>query len=161
MVERKRFNSLWAVFGVLCVVIVGLVVGIVVSGTIGKEQAEEEVSLVVQAQGEVQELELIDIGEAIEIYQKYIDKADGAERAELYNARTNFLYDNDSDKEYGVQAIGDQIKADEILQTVESAVAVMNVASYYGNKKVYDEYNEISMERERANGADMDMEVRG
>lgn len=161
MVEHKRFNSLWAVFGVLCVVIVGLVVGIVVSGTIGKEQAEEEVSLVVQAQGEVQELELIDIGEAIEIYQKYIDKADDAERAELYNARTNFLYDNDSDKEYGAQAIGDQIKADEILQTVESAVAVMNVASYYGNKKVYDEYNEISMERERANGADMDMEVRG
>lgn len=161
MVERKRFNSLWAVFGVLCVVIVGLVVGIVVSGTIEKEQVEEEVSLVVQAQGEVQELEMIDISEAIEVYQKYIDKADDAERAELYNARTNFLYDNDLYKEYGVQAIEDQIKADEILQTVESAVAVMNVASYYGNKKVYDEYNEISMERERANGADMDMEVRG
>ena len=160
-------DKMWKViFGTLCAIIVALIAGIIavknLNQKLDEHENETETSLVEQAQAEIADLNAVNISEAIRIYQTYIDVADGETKIELYNRRIKYILENDANRELGEQVIEDQIAIDDILQTIDSAVQVMNILYYYGDYgERLDKYNYIIRQREEAEGIDPNMETVG
>ena len=182
---RQKKNWLGALF-VAIVLIIGLVVAIVVVKTrennescivcenakemADKEKRESELeeatsiyaSTVNEITKIISRLEPDDIEGAIYTYQYYIDKTDN----ELAKAMLESLflqvqmgYDIDNTK--GDELIKKAQEIDEKIKTTDSAVLVMNLASNYGKTELYNEYEAILNEREKAEGVDMEMETKG
>jgi len=47
------------------------------------------------------------------------------------------------------------------LVSGNSAAVIMNAANYYGDEGLYDEYSRILVDRETAEGLDLDLETEG
>ena len=158
-------NSTWAILlVVLCVAIIELGVGIWFLNNRESDSVfvEDKVNLVEQAKIEIDTIENPTVEQIIDIYQKYIDIADESEvKANLLEERIfavqklNLYYKN------GEQTISDVIAIDDLLQTVDSAAKVMNIASTYGNDDLFEKYKNILEERETKQGVDISTETEG
>ena len=157
--ERDTKKIWWIILGCMVGVIVALVVGIIIVKNLNQKPDEvvNTLSLVEQAQAEVDAMTPVDIPKAIEIYQSYLDLATtDDEKVELYTARIDYLTTYDLNKEYSKQAINDEIEIDNILQSGSSAIQVINALYYYGEyDELLDKYIYISDQRAEAEGADM------
>ena len=76
-------------------------------------------------------------------------------------ARIQQVLSIDVERVYGDLVIADAIAVDDILQTLDSAGLVINVAASYGDNEVLEEYTEIMNERSEAEGIDEGMETLG
>ena len=157
--------KIWkVVLAALCVSIVGLTAGILLTKNLRHNSGEYEsnIDLVEQAQREISELNHIDISKAIEIYQSYIDRADGNTKIELYRKRIRYVMDHDIEKDYDQQVINDYIAIDDALQTSSSAMEVVNILYFYKNYgDLLDKYTNLLHQREETEGVDPDMETVG
>lgn len=97
-----------------------------------------------------------DIDEVTTIYQKYINRTELANRAELYRDEGSFIMGFDLDKEYGEIVVNDYEVADEIDQTADSAGQVANVAIDYGFEEVTSKYMALWRERMLADGINLE-----
>lgn len=79
-----------------------------------------------------------------------IDVSEGIEKADLLQKRLAYILEMDVDKKYEDLAINDAKSIDEILESIDSARQVMNVAVYYGNQSVIAEYATILQARKEA-----------
>ena len=186
---EKSGNRIWAVvLSFLAVMIVGLIVAIVVvkvkGGDMGAIAADcgQEVSVVdivncvekKYAEEESYEIyhEIIEnrttgvglknIDEIISSYQEFVDavKSDNVVAA-LLTMRANKIMSLDYEKAYGDVVIEDVIMADEIMDDIDSAVNVANVANYYDNTGITEEYSAKIIERQIAAGVNIEAEGEG
>ena len=146
MKEHNKKRLLGVVLGVLCVAIVGLVIGIVVvnvnNRSVGGLSMEEQLNSV----------GVRDIEARVAIYQEFIDKAEGEELLELLDDRIDYIVNVDTTFSYGGVVINDAIAVDGILQSVESAVSVANIALSYDDYETYMKYISIVAERQGVTG---------
>lgn len=174
-----RQKKVW--LGVLCaavILVVGLVVAIVVvvntkeTEDISQNQTEEQVKY------EDQELKtavkernaiLSTISKVLEssadrseekvvsTYQYYISEEDD-ELVKLLLRLSLVMIEvgYDTDKTRGDELITAAKEIDEELQTMDSAITIMNMATTYKKNDLYEEYKAILMEREKAAGIDRD-----
>lgn len=160
VVERDVKRFLWPVLGILVGLIIILI--IVIIAVTGNLNNKVEISLIEQAQAEVDSLDDPDIQNVIDLYQSYINKADNKTKAELYYACIDYILVNDLSKDYKDEIISEIITADNILQTSDSAVQVVNILNYYSvDDGLYKEYLQIINQRIEAEGFDPDMETAG
>lgn len=154
--ERRSRRVLVGVLSGLGVLIVGLVVVVIVTTYLGNisnnalEVYETEISQ------RISDLGPGDIEEGIAIYQEYIDKVGLDDQARLYTMRSVWITSMDIQDKYGRQVLDDVVVADSILQTINSAVNVVNSAYNYGDEDLADEYNDILLKRQAADGIDID-----
>lgn len=174
-----RQKKVW--LGALCaavILVVGLVVAIVVAANtketedISQNQTEEQVKY------EDQELKtavkernaiLSTISKVLEssadrseekvvsTYQYYISEEDD-ELVKLLLRLSLVMIEvgYDTDKTRGDELITAAKEIDEELQTMDSAITIMNMATTYKKNDLYEEYKAILMEREKAAGIDRD-----
>ena len=154
--DRHSRRVLVGIFSTLAVLIIGLVVVVVVIATysnISNNTLEAYESEIYQ---KISDLGPGDIEEGITIYQEYIDKVGLDDQAKLYTMRSVWITSMDRQDKYGRQVLDDVVAADSILQTINSAVNVVNSAYNYGDEDLADEYNDILLERQAADGIDID-----
>lgn len=166
MMERDTKKIWWIIFGCMVGVIVALVTGIIIVKNLNQKPDEvvNAPSLAEQAQAEVDAMNAPDIPRAIEIYQKYIDLATSDdEKIAIWNARSNYIIYNDSEFAYFDQLLNDRVAVDNILQTINSILEVLNIFYLYKNNygELFEKYNYILTQREIDAGLDMDAEVAG
>ncbi len=166
MTERNTKKTWWIVLGCMICIIIALIVSIFVVKNLNQKPDEvvNTLSLAEQAQAEVDAMDTPDIPLAIEIYQKYLDLAtNNDEKIELWSARSNYIIYNDSEFTYFDQALNDRVAIDDILQSINSALEVLNVIYFYQNNygEIFEKYNYILRQREVDAGLDIDAEVAG
>jgi len=135
------------VLGFLCLLIIGLVIGIIVvnnSGDESEEEPEDDYVLV-----KVKEIDdETTVKEAIEIYQRYIDNAtNDKEKIGFYVQRIDFIIHNDDNGDYSTQAIKDAIEVDNNLKSINSALQVVDLAEILGDLETMKQYEKIADER--------------
>lgn len=178
-------KKIWlaGLFGTL-ILIVGLLIAIVVVVNVGGRQGEvysvdesqneelverEKRELELQAAMEQRNAVLSAINEVMEAsvdanedtvvaaYQYYISEEDNELaklmlRLDLVTVEANY----DLEKARGNELIAVAKELDGELKTINSAVAIMNMAAFYGDNGLLEEYNTILTEREKATGINVD-----
>lgn len=165
MTERNTKKTWWIVLGCMICIIIALIVSIFVVKNLNQKPDEvvNTLSLAEQAQAEVDAMDTPDIPRAIEIYQKYLDLAGSDdEKIALWDARSDYIIYNDSEFAYYNQALNDQIAIDNILQSINSALEVLNVMYFYRNAygELYNKYNYLLDQRQIDAGLDLNAETK-
>ena len=164
--SRKAWISIISGLAAVAVILVVAIVAVVVTPK-GGDEGEETESIVEtptdKLLAEINEKvsELGNENDIIDLYQEYIDETTGEEKAAILMARIQQVLSIDVERVYGDLVIADAIAVDDILQTLDSAGLVINVAASYGDNEVLEEYTEIMNERSEAEGIDEGMETLG
>lgn len=177
--NSKGDKLLLSILSILMVAIIGLAVGLVAvinrkvevadSPTGSEEHSSQEGGESGEAVDEFENVrEEIDeieekIGElsnpsteeVVAIYQEYVDKSeDTSKKVNLLQQRIIELQKDNLGRDHSEQVIADAIAIDNLVKDTNSAVQVMNVATLYGDMKVFDEYQAILNKREANAGID-------
>ena len=108
------------------------------------------------------EIDAEDSEQIFAIYKEHIDDtSDVRVKAMIEIDYYGVVMAYDENKERGNEVLDRLTKIDEGLKTISSAASVMNAADYYGNTDLYNQYNAILIDREKAAGIDLDMETEG
>ena len=158
MDEAKNRNLLRGVgflaLGFLCLVVIGLVVGITITKINEKTGSsdEEEINAEEYALKEEEELkaQYVSTEEYIEEMRKKIEKAETKEEeAQLYMERAEELYGRQASEEgdYKKQILADAYKAEELAPSAETAFFISVVESDFGNEEKAAKYEELAGKR--------------
>lgn len=143
---RMQNKKLIGILIGVVMIIVGLIIGIVIVNVINNNENDD--SVIIEGwrdkmNSELSAASLLGVNETISIYHKYIDELEGEEKAELLNECAGYVIQNDTGKDYSEEVYADLIAADEILESTNSAIGVMNAGIFYGNSDLVSEYNNI------------------
>ena len=99
----------------------------------------------------------VDEETVVSAYQYYISEEDNdltklLLRLNLVTIEASY----DTDKTRGDELITVAKEIDNELKTIDSAVAIINMASFYGKNELLEEYDAILLEREKAAGINRD-----
>ena len=120
------------------------------------QKASNEIMASIRESGKTNE------GAALAVYEQYASKMENKIVSAMLRADyLNLKMAYDSEKREGTEITEDALKVDKILGTINSGVLILNIADYYGNRELYEQYEQILNERETAMGIDMDVETEG
>ena len=181
-VDTSKNKIFFAILGVLGILIIGLIVAIVVTKNLPKDTDglvdESEVQEVTPSEkteseqiyeqysdsinAELQNMPVEDKDGALALYEYYIGEVDDEEVKNMLSVdyyQLIMLYDVDKTQKDLV--ISGLLEKDNALKNVSSAVVITNAASYYGDESLLEQYENILMERQTADGFDLNMETDG
>ncbi len=165
MADEKRGSNkgLVVLLCLLLVVIVGLGVGLVFVFN-GNDNIDEVVAEYDPVKLVVDEIDTIGnptVEQIVDIYQKYIDSTDNLKlKVDLLRSRIISVQEIDLYYGGGELMINDAIAIDDILQSIDSAVGVINVANTYGNNELSSRYGDILKNRQIKQGINVNMETK-
>lgn len=162
--EGLKHKKLIVALAFLCFVILVLVITITVV-TLNSHEVDEELEPEEQGEwtGLEAEISMVEsVGEAVGIYQLYIDAAETEEeKINIYNQRIDYILQNDDEGAYSEQAVKDSIKIYELEPSVSTAVQAANVAEDLGDKETAKKYNKIADEKTLEEGGEPEGELNG
>lgn len=105
---------------------------------------------------------LYDLDKVLELYQQSIDSTENEYvknmlMIDYYSVISNY----DIDKTRGDEVINELLAIDARLESIDSAVAVLNAAAYYERADLVEQYTNIFNQRQIDAGIDPEMETEG
>lgn len=170
-VDKKKWVILFSILGVM---ILGLIIAIVVilivrnNNPVASDEPNEPVEYVPKEQTEGEQIHeqvmasissklddvyADDTEEIFAIYDEYMELVQNAEAKALLTLdyyQLIMLYDTNKEKKQEV--LTTLIRTDSFLKGLDSAASVINAASYYEDDALVEEYNNIMIERGKAEG---------
>lgn len=156
-----KINHLWLKLS-LCLLVIIIIVLIIIITIPNAGESNEGNNLTMQRIENLGEQlrDKSDVTEIAEICQKSVENVDETTEAVLLTECARWIMSRDKEKRYSERVLDDLIRADEIWQSVNSAVNVMNAASFYDDIEVENRYYEILNERKAENN-NQEVEVIG
>ncbi len=149
-------KKLYLVLGVLCLVAIGLSVGIMMMNNNAKEQEDEEMSeeeMDAEAEAfaaqEREELYVSTDDYCKEMDEKIAQAENKAEKAQLYIEKAEELYARQASEERDLTKIilADLYKAEEIAPDANTAWMIFAAENDFGDEKKAEEYLKIAKDR--------------
>ena len=160
-----KHKKLIAALAILCLIIIVLVVTIIVVTLNNNQEDDEEPEPEEQEEWTGLEAEISmaeSVGEAMGIYQLYIDAAETEEeKVDIYNQRIEYIVQNDETGAYSEQAIKDSIKLYELEPSVSTAIQAASIAEDLGDEETAKKYNKIADEKTLEEGGEPEGELNG
>ena len=108
----------------------------------------------------IADLYIEDKDEVLDVYKEYIDGVTNEEaKAKLLLDYYQVVMIYDGNREQKEAVIDGLLEIDKTLENITSAVVIQNAASYYSDDALYEKYNTILIEREKAAGIDTETEM--
>lgn len=107
--------------------------------------------------------EMVTVEDTMKMFWELLDGVEGEERVIILSERLRYLLNLDEEtvKNYSGQVVADAVEIDDILQSVESAGQVLNIGYMFEDNDLIEKYAAIMVERQKAEGVDLNEEVRG